>query len=567
MPNTSPSELPSSIPAPPGRRRRASRPARLAMMAVLLAGSTLGGFTAGSFDSRPALAQSNTAASGGAAISPQMPAQRLPDFTGLVKQVKPAVVSITSMLKASAVAEEEGGDQGGGPGGGQGGGQGQQMPFPFPFPFQMPQANPHRIIEARGSGFIISADGYVVTNNHVVNGATSVKVTLDDGSSYPAKVVGRDPRTDLALLRIRRGDKFPFIRLGESDDVEPGQWVIAVGNPFGLGGTVTAGIVSARGRDIGDGPYDSFLQIDAPINRGNSGGPLFNQDGRVVGVNTAIISPTGGSVGIGFAIPSDTVRDVVDQLKAHGKVTRGFLGVSAQSITPAMAKALALPNSVGNPPAGALVASVTDGSPADKAGIKPGDVITSVNGQKVKTSRDLAIKIAGVSPDSDAKLRVLRSGDEQTMTAHIASLNKNSGSPSGQGGGESSEHGSIGVSLSPLTPDMRQQLGVDDSVRGVVVQGVRQGSAADQAGIQAGDIIVGVGNQAITSPREAVHDVHAALSRDQTVALRILRNGQSVFVAVSPNDSSGNTQSPGDEGGDNSGGGQDGGSQDGSDQG
>ena len=506
---------------------RLLRPARFAAVAVLLAGTTLGGFTAGSFESRPAFAQA-------APIQPQMPQQTLPNFTGLVKQVKPAVVSITSMLKASAVPEDEGGTEGG-PGEG-----GQQMPFPFPFPFQMPQNNAHRIIEARGSGFIISADGYVVTNNHVVNGATSVKVTLDDGTTYTAKIIGRDPSTDLALLKIKRPDKFPFIKLGNSNDVEPGQWVIAVGNPFGLGGTVTAGIVSALGRNIGDGPYDSFLQIDAPINRGNSGGPLFDQNGQVIGVNTAIISPTGGSVGIGFAIPSDTVREVVAQLKAHGKVVRGFLGVSAQEITANMAKALSLPSSIGNPPSGALVANVVDDSPAAKAGLKPGDVITSVDNQKIKDPRDLAVQIAGITPGNDATLKVLRDGSPMTLTAHLTKLGKNAAGSSGESSESQSNNESIGVSLSPLTPDVRQQLGIDDSVRGVAVQGVTPGSAADQAGIQPGDIIVGVGNQEVTSPKQAVSDVHAALNKDHTVALRILRNGQSVFVAISPGESDSN---------------------------
>lgn len=264
-------------------------------------------------------------------IKPNTPtSQRIPDFVSLVKQVKPAVVSITSMIRADAVEGDNGGMGG--------------MPFPFPFPFQMMPQPSHQTIEARGSGFLISADGYVVTNNHVVKGATKVTVTLDDGTTLPAKVVGRDGKTDLALLKVTTSEKLPFIELGESDDVQPGEWVIAVGNPYGLGGTVTAGIVSARGRDINEGPYDNFIQVDAPINRGNSGGPLFTQDGKVVGVNTAILSPSGGgSIGIGFAIPSDTVRNVVEQLRKTGHVVRGYLGVNAQVISPVMARALGLP--------------------------------------------------------------------------------------------------------------------------------------------------------------------------------------------------------------------------------
>ncbi len=523
-------------PRPSIVRRSLKRPLSGAVIAVLLAGTTLGGFAAGD------TAQAQVVNGQSGPISPQMPSQRLPDFTGLVKQVKPAVVSITSILKADAV-EDEGGGEGGG-----GGGGGQQMPFPFPF--QMPQANPHRTVEARGSGFIISTDGLVVTNNHVVKGATSVSVTLDDGTTLPAKVIGRDPRTDLALLRVKPVGKLPFIQLGESDDVEPGQWVIAVGNPFGLGGTVTAGIVSARGRDIGEGPYDSFLQIDAPINRGNSGGPLFTQDGKVVGVNTAILSPSGGSIGIGFAIPSDVVRNVVAQLQAHGRVTRSYLGVEAQEITPVMAKALALPDTIGKPPAGALVANVSRDSPAEKAGIKPGDVITAINSQKVTTPHDLAVKVAGVTPESDAKLSIVRNGSVQTVSAHLIRLGKDTGTTSGGANGQSNGNGSIGVALAALTPELREHLGIDDSVRGVVVHGVRSGSAADQAGIHPGDIILGVGSHLVSSPREAVDAVHAALKTDQTVALRILRDGRGAFVAVSPSGSGSDdtVQAPGDDG-------------------
>ncbi len=463
-----------------------------------------------------------------------MPTQRLADFTGLVRQVKPAVVSITSILKADAVEDEEGGGH-------------PQLPFPF----QVPQ-NPHRTVEARGSGFIISPDGLVVTNNHVVKGATSVTVALDDGTSLVAKVVGRDSRTDLALLRVKPSGRLPFIQLGESDDVQPGQWVVAVGNPFGLGGTVTAGIVSARGRDIGEGPYDSFLQIDAPINMGNSGGPLFTQDGKVVGVNTAIFSPSGGSVGIGFAIPSDVVRNVVAQLEAHGKVTRSYLGVEAQQITPAMARALSLPSQAGAP-AGALVASVSQDSPAEKAGIKPGDVLTAINGQTVATPRDLAIKVAAVTPGSDAKLSVIRNGAVQTVSAHLATLGRDAGASPGGDGQPDASHGSIGVALAALTPDLRQQLGLDDSVHGVVVHGVKPGSAADQAGIRPGDVILGVGSQLVSSPRDAVSAVHAALKHDQSVALRILRDGRGAFVAVSPSSSDANGDGSGASGDDDSG--------------
>ena len=333
--------------------------------ATLLGGTMLGGLAATGLPQ--ALAQQP------GAIQPPQLSHPLPDFVDLVKQVKPAVVSIT-------VKMTQDGDEGAGfPGHGEGQGVNPFGGMPFPMPFQFgQQQQPHRLIEARGSGFIIDPDGTIVTNNHVVKNAKSVSVTLDDGSVLPAKIIGRDTRSDLAVIRINAGHKVPFINLGDSDEAQPGSWVVAVGNPFGLGGTVTAGIVSARGRDIGEGPYDSFIQIDAPINMGNSGGPLFTQDGKVVGVNTAIFSPSGGSVGIGFAIPSNTVKSVVAQLEKSGRVTRGFIGVEAQAVNTAMASALHLPPASGDD-RGALVASVEPDSPAQTAGLQPGDVITGVN--------------------------------------------------------------------------------------------------------------------------------------------------------------------------------------------
>jgi serine protease Do len=515
----------------PMSSRRARR-MRGGVLAALVAGTMLGGVVADGGMATLARADDT------GVIHPDTQVQTLPNFVNLVKQVRPAVVSITATIRADAV-DDEGGEEGGQ----------QQSPFPFPFPFQMmPQQQQRRSIEARGSGFIISADGYVVTNNHVVKGATKVSVTLDDGTTLPAKIVGRDSKTDLALLKVTTQGKLRFIELGESDKVEPGEWVIAVGNPFGLGGTVTAGIVSARGRDIGDGPYDSFIQVDAPINRGNSGGPLFTQDGKVVGVNTAILSPSGGSVGIGFAIPSDVVKNVVEQLQKTGHVTRGYLGVVAQVITPAMAKALGLkPVAPDAPPSGALVASVSNGSPAEKAGIKAGDVITTLNGQKIDSPHDLAVKVASIVPGSKAALAYLRNSAEQSTTVTIANL---SGAPSPDGSvGDKSEGGPrLGVSLSPLTPDLRQQLGLDGTVRGVVVSDVQSGSAAEQAGIHAGDLIQAVGNKPVENPGATVTAVRAALKSNQSVLLRVLRNGQNIFVAVTPGSSD-----EGDGGGDSDG--------------
>ncbi|PYD60161.1 endopeptidase [Novacetimonas maltaceti] len=487
------------------------RPARGALLATLLASSLLGGMVAGAPCAR---------ADDSGVIRPDTQVQQLPNFVSLVKQVKPAVVSITAKIHNADTGEEMGGGMPGG--------------FPFPFPFQMmPQQ--HHDVEARGSGFIISPDGYVVTNNHVVKGATKVTVTLDDGTSLPAKIVGRDSKTDIALLKVTPSGKLRFIELGDSDKVEPGEWVVAVGNPYGLGGTVTAGIVSARGRDIGDGPYDSFIQIDAPINRGNSGGPLFTQDGKVVGVNTAILSPSGGSIGIGFAIPSDTVKNVVEQLEKTGHVTRGYLGVTAQAITPSMATALGLKSVNGAPAAGALVASVSAGSPAEKAGIKAGDVVTDLNGQKIDTPHTLAVKVASVVPGTKVTVGYLRNNKPQTASVTIANLGKG-GSADGTIGDDHSEDKGprLGVSLAPLTPDARQQLGLDENVHGVVVSDVQPGSSAEQAGIHAGDVIQAVGNKPVENPRATVSAIRQALEINHSVLLRVVRNGQSIFVAVTP---------------------------------
>ena len=269
---------------------------------------------------------------------------------------------------------------------------------------------------SQGSGFFISADGYVVTNNHVVENAVTVTLTTDDGKTLDAKIIGRDPKTDLALLKTDQGGNFPFVPLANSAP-RVGDWVVAVGNPFGLGGTVTAGIVSARGRDIGSGPYDDYLQIDAPVNRGNSGGPTFNLNGEVVGVNTAIYSPSGGSVGIAFAIPSETVSSVIGALKDGGQVARGYLGVQIQPVTPELADSLGLKE-----PKGALIAETQPGTPAYDAGLKPGDTIIAVNGDAMATPRDVTRRVSQIKPGDQAKITYVRAGKEQIATIKLASL-------------------------------------------------------------------------------------------------------------------------------------------------
>src|SRR4051794_2767935 len=335
---------------------------RAALAAVLLAGTSLGGFAVGHNAWGEATAPVNPP---GAQVQPQA----VPDFTHLVEQVKPAVVSITTKFRATpASLQDEDGP----------GMQGQMPQLPFPFNQMIPRGQqPSRAVEARGSGFIISASGVVVTNNHVVKQARTVNVTLDDGTVLPARILGTDPRTDIAVLKVDADKPLPFITLGNSRDVKPGEWVVAMGNPFGLGGSVTAGIVSAVSRDIGAGPYDQFIQVDAPINQGNSGGPLFTQDGKVIGMNTAILSPTGGSVGIGFAIPSDMIRTVSAELQKDGKVVRGYVGVEAQQIDPGTAQAMHLKAN-----SGALLAGVQPDSPAGQTRLQPGGGIPGGEGQQ-----------------------------------------------------------------------------------------------------------------------------------------------------------------------------------------
>src|SRR5215510_821867 len=319
-------------------------------------------------------------------------AQRPVGFGDLVEKVKPAVISVRVKVETNTASNSLEGN----------------LPFPQNSPmdrffrrFGMPDLNPEkgpqpnrRSVTGQGSGFFISADGYAVTNNHVVDKAKTVEVVMDDGKTLNAKVIGTDSRTDLALIKVDGRSDFPYVKLSDKAP-RIGDWVVAVGNPFGLGGTVTAGIISARGRDIGSGPYDDYIQIDAPINKGNSGGPTFDMDGNVIGVNTAIYSPSGGSVGIAFAIPSDTVKTVVGQLKDKGAVTRGWIGVQIQPVNADIADSLGLKKAEG-----ALVAEPQSDGPAAKAGIQAGDVIIAVNGQDVKDARDLARKIGGLPPNS-----------------------------------------------------------------------------------------------------------------------------------------------------------------------
>jgi serine protease Do len=383
-----------------------------------------------------------------------------------------------------------------------------------PFGRQQPQRP--RSGQALGSGFIISDDGYVVTNNHVVENATEVSITLDDGRNVAADVVGADKRTDLALLKIK--DKGTYQHVSFAKDMpHVGDWVIAVGNPFGLGGTVTAGIVSARGRDIGAGPYDDFLQIDASVNRGNSGGPTFNLNGEVVGVNTAIFSPSGGSVGIGFAIPTEVARDVIDSLRNKGSVARGWIGVQIQPVTKEIAESLGARDDKG-----ALINDLQSGSPAGAAGLKSGDIITAVNGEKVDGPRELARKIASFGPDKQVELSYLRDGREQRANVRLGALPAETQQRASLGGAQTERNALNGLGLT-LAP----------SRDGVVVAEVDPSGAAAQTGLKEGDVILEAGGKKVERPADVSAALTAAKKDGRRALLLRVKSGETTrFVAI-----------------------------------
>jgi serine protease Do len=413
-------------------------------------------------------------------------------FADLVAKVKPAVISVRVKMDADSMPGNDGksSDEDASPFSG--------TPFEKffhqygsengPRTQMMPQ---HREITGLGSGFFISADGYAVTNNHVVDHASSVQVTTDDGSTYTAKVIGTDPKTDLALIKVDgKGKDFTYVNF-EDQTPRIGDWVVAVGNPYGLGGTVTAGIISAEGRDIGSGPYDSYIQIDAPINKGNSGGPTFDTNGNVIGVNTAIYSPSGGSVGIGFDIPASTVKNVIAQLKEHGSVTRAYIGVQVQPVTPGIAESLGLKKAEG-----ALVDEAQADTPAAKAGIQPGDVITAVNGKAVKDSRELAREISTMSPGSTAKLDVLRKGESKTFDVTLATMPNQREANAGNHDEGSAATPHLGLSVAPAG----EVAGA--GAKGVVVTNVDPDGPAAEHGFQSGDVILSVGGQSVSNVTE-----------------------------------------------------------------
>lgn len=436
----------------------------------------------------------------------------LQSFAGLVKRLKPAVVNISTTSVVSNTS-------------------GQGFVFQSPFGENDPfgelfnkffQQFPNQPFTQRGlgSGLIVSEDGYVVTNNHVVDRARDIEVVLDGGEKYKAEVVGKDPRTDIAVLKINPKRKLQAVSFGDSDKLEIGDWVIAIGNPFGLGHTVTAGIVSAKGRSLGMGSYDDFIQTDAPINPGNSGGPLFNLNGEVVGVDTAIVA---GGQGIGFAIPANMVSHVVDQIKTNGKAVHGWLGVMVQPITPEIAEGMKLSELKG-----ALVADVSPGGPADKAGIKRGDVIVALNGKKVDTVSELTNSVGVVQPGTKEDLKVVRDGVERQVSVKIGELPENLAV--GEEKSQEVSEEKLGLVVQEITPGIANRLNLDEST-GVIVTNVSPGSVAQEAGFRPGDVIVEINNKSVKNMKD-YDKATAMLEKGGSTLFLVKRGENTIYLAV-----------------------------------
>ena len=449
-------------------------------------------------------------------------------FADVAQKTMPAVVNISTTQKAERRTQRPRQFP---PMPGPGQGPGQPNPFGQGDPFEEffrrfgpnPNQPPPGQQRSLGSGFIISEDGYIVTNNHVVDKAEKITVRLSDDEEYEAKKIGSDDKTDLALIKIEAKQPLPVLPLGQSSVLEVGNWVMAIGNPFGLSQTVTVGIVSAKGRVIGAGPYDDYIQTDASINPGNSGGPLLNLQGEVVGVNSAIFSRSGGNVGIGFAIPIDLAKSIVEQLKEKGSVTRGWLGVMIQSVTPELAKSFDLPEAKG-----ALVAEVTPDSPAAQAGLERGDIITSFKGAEIADSRDLPSLVAQTPVGDPSAVKVLRGGKEQTFTVTLGKLPDQQQAQAESG--EASEE-NWGMAVSDLTAEIRQELKLKDHQKGIVVTAVEPGSPASQAGIRRGDIIEEINRKVVAS----VQDFTTAISEmkeKESLLLLVRRNTFTSFFAL-----------------------------------
>jgi len=445
--------------------------------------------------------------------APASGAEPPPSFADIVKDVIPSVVNIstTQTVKRPEMPGGRSGDP--------------MEDFMRRFFDQMPKSYKERSL---GSGVIISPDGEILTNDHVIGVADDVDVILQDQKHYKAKVVGKDKKTDIALIRIQADHALPAAKLARSDELRVGDWVIAIGNPFGLGETVTAGIVSAKGRAIGAGPYDDFIQTDASINPGNSGGPLLNSRGEVVGINSAIYSQSGGNIGIGFAIPIEMAAHIADSLRTRGKVVRGWLGVAIQDVTPELSKAMGIQEATG-----ALVADVVAEGPAEKAGIQRGDVILSYQGKPIGSSRDLPLRVAETPVGTRADLKILRDGRDKTVTVEIRELKDKeialAESPANQ-------PARLGLHVEAITPEMAERLGLKGGAKGVVVTSVDPGSPADGAEIRAGDVIREVDRKPITSPK--AFEKAVGERRDAKPLLLLVQRGDStLFITIAPGES------------------------------
>jgi serine protease Do len=458
--------------------------------------------------------------------APRTPAAPGASFADVIEAVSPAVVNIavTKVDRSQPTRFEFS----------PGTPRGQQQ-FPFEFFERFFDGDPRefqRRSEGQGSGFLVDAAGYIVTNNHVAGGAEKITVTLQDGRQFNADLVGSDPRTDLALIKIDAG-ALPYVAFGDSDQARVGDWVVAIGNPFGLGGTATAGIVSARGRDsralrLSEWNDNDYLQVDAPINFGNSGGPIFNVAGEVVGVNTAIFSPNGGNVGIGFAIAGNQVKDIVADLRATGSVERGYLGVQIQDLDEELAQSLRLDGTDG-----ALVADVVDSGPAARGGVQAGDDITRFTGREIDSTRTLTRAVAAATPNTGASVTVWRDGRSRELTVELGEAPGEALAATGRGGAPGQASAAAGLTLRALTDAERATLGVPSDVNGVVVTAVAPGSAAAEKGLRAGDVITRVNDQAVASVADATAALNAARTRNGTALLLVRRGASQQFVALS----------------------------------
>ncbi len=466
-------------------------------------------------------------------LSSAFAAEVPPSFADLVEKLTPAVVNISSTQKTKGMQP------------------GMQM-FEMPPGAEVPeefrqffeqfnklnggQKPTEREVYSLGSGFIIDENGYIATNNHVIADAEEVNVILSDDTKLKAKVIGRDTKTDLALLKVDAGKKLPFVMLGDSDASRVGDWVITIGNPYGLGGTVTAGIISARARNLNAGPFDDFIQTDAAINRGNSGGPMFNMKGEVIGINTAIFSPSGGSIGIGFAVPMAMAKPVLMQLKTTGHIDRGWLGVRIEHVNDEIADSVGLKKVYG-----ALVMEVAKGSPSDKAGIVAGDIITSYDGKEIKEMRNLPLMVADTKIGKPVPIELWRNGQIKTVQVKIGEMKEDketateNASEGKEQNAESAPKGKpvLGLSLSVLGSEERERHGLSADVKGVIITNIKPDSAALKRGLQAGDVITQIGDTLVSSPTDVSNAVASARKAGHKyVLLRIFRDKEAVFATL-----------------------------------